>query len=352
VRRYQDSKDKGATSNLKTHAVRCFGEDVVEAAFGTKPTTEKRDGSIFASFARQGQAPVKVTHRAHTSDETRAHLARWCVENSCPTKIVSDQEFVTLMKAGRPSTVIPSPATVRRDIKAIFEHCRERIDNILKKHAGHLNFATDAWTSPNHRAFVGWTVHLPHEGHLLSFLLDVVKVTEVSSTLIIRLASTDQVYLQSHTGATLAREFHNMLVRHGLEQKILSFTADNASNNTTQAEELDSLDNSFELVNRIGCFNHTMQLSAKALLKPFRSNRRGDQREELEEEGNGGAELPSDDEADDGESDDSGADDEDGPDLFEELDEDEQEELVHNTEAVAEALQKVRLSSSQFAHWS
>jgi hypothetical protein len=62
--------------------------------------------------------------------------------------------------------------------------------------------------------------------------------------------------------------------------------------------------------------------------------------------------LPSDDEADDGESDDSGADDEDGPDLFEELDEDEQEELVHNTEAVAEALQKVRLSSSQFAHWS
>src|ERR1700738_4373455 len=59
VRRFQDSKDRGATSNLKSHAVRCFGEDVVDAAFGSKPTPVGRDGSIFASFARQGQAPVK-----------------------------------------------------------------------------------------------------------------------------------------------------------------------------------------------------------------------------------------------------------------------------------------------------
>ena len=70
VRRYQDSKDRAATSNLKTHAIRCFGEDVVQAAFGAKES-KNPDGSIFASFARQGQHPVKVSHRAHTSDETR-----------------------------------------------------------------------------------------------------------------------------------------------------------------------------------------------------------------------------------------------------------------------------------------
>lgn len=43
-----------------------------------------------------------------------------------------------------------------------------------------LNFATDAWTSPNHRAFVAITVHLEHEGEPISLLLDVVEVAKVS----------------------------------------------------------------------------------------------------------------------------------------------------------------------------
>ena len=70
VRRYQDSKDRAATSNLKTHAIRCFGADAVNTAFN-KPTTGSPDGSIFASFARLGQASVSISHHAHTTDETR-----------------------------------------------------------------------------------------------------------------------------------------------------------------------------------------------------------------------------------------------------------------------------------------
>ena len=69
VRRYQDSKDRAATSNLKSHAVKCFGQDAVDAAF--EKTQSGRDGSIFAAFARQGQQPVKISHRAHTTEETR-----------------------------------------------------------------------------------------------------------------------------------------------------------------------------------------------------------------------------------------------------------------------------------------
>ncbi|KAF8221742.1 hypothetical protein L208DRAFT_1062671, partial [Tricholoma matsutake] len=68
----------------------------------------------------------------------------------------------------------------------------------LKEHPGHVHFATNAWTSPNHRAFVAWTVHLHHEGHILTFLLNIMEVPE------------------SHTGDALARAFHKMLVEHGL----------------------------------------------------------------------------------------------------------------------------------------
>jgi len=43
----------------------------------------------------------------------------------------------------------------------------------------HVHFATDAWTLSNHRAFIAWTVHFHHQGHLLVFVLDIIEVSEV-----------------------------------------------------------------------------------------------------------------------------------------------------------------------------
>ena len=70
VHHYLDSKDCAATSNLKSHAVRCFGQDLVKSAF-EKTQPGGRDGSIFATFTCQGQQPVKISHRAHTTEESR-----------------------------------------------------------------------------------------------------------------------------------------------------------------------------------------------------------------------------------------------------------------------------------------
>ncbi|KAI0282628.1 hypothetical protein BC826DRAFT_872440, partial [Russula brevipes] len=58
----------------------------------------------------------------------------------------------------------------------------------------------------------------------------------------------------------LATAFHKMLVAHGIESKVLAFNADNATSNDKQTVHLDQLPNSFEAVNRVRCFNHTMQL--------------------------------------------------------------------------------------------
>ena len=48
-------------------------------------------------------------------------------------------------------------------------------------HNGRLSFTTDAWTSPNHRAFVAFVVHFVQEGMPMSFPLDMVEVPKVSS---------------------------------------------------------------------------------------------------------------------------------------------------------------------------
>jgi hypothetical protein len=141
--------------------------------------------------------------------------------------------------------------------------------SIWQEHPGHLHFATDAWTSPNHRAFVAWTVHFEYEGSMMSFLLDIIEVPE------------------SHSGATLAHAFQTMLERFGLENKVSliharlcyhlflsqmhAFTGDNVTSNDTQTAELEKKRNSFDTSNHVRCFNHTIQLSAKSLLKPFAS---------------------------------------------------------------------------------
>jgi hypothetical protein len=39
-----------------------------------------------------------------------------------------------------------------------------------------LNFTTDAWTSPNNKAYVAVTVHFEDKGVPMSMLLDIVEV--------------------------------------------------------------------------------------------------------------------------------------------------------------------------------
>ena len=72
----------------------------------------------------------------------------------------------------------------------------------MKEYDGVLNFATDAWTSPNHKAFVAFTVHMEHEGVPISMLLDLVEVAK------------------SHTGENLAEAFEKMLKEFGVEDKV------------------------------------------------------------------------------------------------------------------------------------
>ena len=61
-----------------------------------------------------------------------AHITQWCAESNQPLQIVKDRQFEIVMKAGRPMTYIPSPPTVSRDIRTLFEFTRQQIDEMLK----------------------------------------------------------------------------------------------------------------------------------------------------------------------------------------------------------------------------
>ena len=72
----------------------------------------------------------------------------------------------------------------------------------IQEHKGALNFATDAWTSPNHKAYVAVTVHFKNEGIPVSMLLGIVKLT------------------QSHSSINLAAAFAKILEDFGISNKV------------------------------------------------------------------------------------------------------------------------------------
>jgi hypothetical protein len=112
-----------------------------------------------------------------------AHLVKWVTENNRPVNIINDRELQNLLTAGWPGVNLPSNRTISRDINASFLKCHDRVAKLLQDHPGQLHFATDAWTSPNHCAFLAWTVHFEYEGDMLSFLMDVIEVPEVRTQL-------------------------------------------------------------------------------------------------------------------------------------------------------------------------
>ena len=125
--------------------------------------------------------------------------------------------------------------------------------------------------------------------------------------------------------------------------------ADNATSNNTQGETLAEMPNSFELENRVQCFNHTLQLSAKTLLRPFnvglgKTTEDGDNADidDLLDDD----ELEDDDDDDDNLPDVPDVDDvDDGIDELEALGEDERELLMADTAAVRQTVSKVRIIS-------
>ncbi|KAG1857367.1 hypothetical protein DFJ58DRAFT_659107, partial [Suillus subalutaceus] len=180
VHRYLDKKDAKSTSNMQKHAKICWGEETVKLADETKNAQEActiisgaKDGSITASFERTGKGKVTYSHRQHTRTETKYLLILQ------PFTIIKDRGFQSLMKTGRPEYYIPSPSTVSRDVKLVFACTRQRIAKMLQEYNGQLSFATDRWTSPNHKAFIAVSVHLEHDGEPLAMILDIVEVSEV-----------------------------------------------------------------------------------------------------------------------------------------------------------------------------
>ncbi|SJL07249.1 uncharacterized protein ARMOST_10592 [Armillaria ostoyae] len=213
VNRFLDTADASSTKNLRNHVKKCWGEDVLKAADEVKHLCDARkivqthqesaqNGSITQAFSHvKGKGKITYSHRQHTKPEARAEFVRWISESLHPFAIAKDRGFNCLMKTGRPECYIPHPSTISRDVKTVFAKSHYGLKTHTKKYNGDLNFAMDAWTSPNHRPYIAVTVHFEYKGEAVSLLLDFIEVAK------------------SHTGANLAEAFENILNEFGISDK-------------------------------------------------------------------------------------------------------------------------------------
>ena len=117
-------------------------------------------------------------------------------------------------------TIRPSNNTILWDINTFFGKCRVQIAKLLQDHPSHLHFATDAWISPNHLAFLygQFILSMKVPCYVFSWIyLSFQKYNlHHSNPLII----SSSFFFQSHTGVTMAMAFQKMLKLFGLTEKI------------------------------------------------------------------------------------------------------------------------------------
>ncbi|KAG6906160.1 hypothetical protein DXG01_015535 [Tephrocybe rancida] len=136
---------------------------------------------------------------------------------------------------------------------------------MLQEHDRKLNFATNVWASPNHRAFIVLTVYIEHNGEPFFLLLDFVEVPI------------------SHSGLNFATVFASILKEFGIEHKILSVTCNNVSPNIVMVNDLEKLVEDFPgEANLTCCFNHILSLTVKTVVQQF-DVKKGKEDEALDE---------------------------------------------------------------------
>ena len=161
--------------------------------------------------------------------------------------------FRRAFKYARPGIEIPSPTTLTRQLKRLGSSTVDDIWMSLPLDTK-ISLAADTWTSPNKLAFLAVVAY---------WISDSWQMEEV-------LLGFEEIK-GSHTGTNMARIIDGVLDKYGIQNRILGFTTDSASNNKTLTKALNNAWSSLsvewnQLENHIPCMAHIVQLILGAFM--------------------------------------------------------------------------------------
>lgn len=178
------------------------------------------------------------------------------IDSNTPFRAVENQQFRKMLLMLKPSLVIPSATTVRKNIHEYLVEVMASIKRTIPARTRH-HICLDNWTSTNHIAFMGITIHyIDHKWRLRELLIGF------------------EPLFEAHTGKHMAKVLAVVLVALALQDRTMCITTDNASNNTTMAEavEQDHLRNWNCAQYHLPCFAHVINLVTQAFINALRAN--------------------------------------------------------------------------------
>jgi hAT family protein len=208
-----DSARATSTTNMKTHLAK---HNLFE-----KPNPE--DPGEGSSVTKQHSIASMFQSRAERDIRglLEENILRWVVTDDVAFTAIESPAFQRIFK-DLPDAPLPfSSRTVARRIDSDFDRCRVQLIDTLARTCSTIALSLDVWTSKNHKSILGVI------GHWLSadfkYQERVLEFSEI---------------IGSHSGENMAETLQKMLVELRIEEKLLTITADNASNNETLASEL------------------------------------------------------------------------------------------------------------------
>lgn len=166
--------------------------------------------------------------------------------------VVEEPYFIDLIKYIAPSFKLISADTVRNDIMKRYDIAVALVHEFLTKYEGRLSFTMDGWSSLSLSAYLALTVHfIDGNWDLQAFTLDFIP------------------HFGDHSGSNMAKSVYASLKKFGVNDKVLTFTMDNASSNDTFMDNLETLMRDDGIIwnggtFRVRCFAHVLNLAVQA----------------------------------------------------------------------------------------
>ncbi|QRV90595.1 DNA polymerase [Ceratobasidium sp. AG-Ba] len=230
------------TSGLLGHSNRCSGRE--------SQATLVDDFGVTGSSAKL------------TKEEVREFCALWVCENARPFKILGDRYLGKILHPDA-RKYLPHRHTISQDIQRMYEASQDEIKSNLEGIVGAFHIALDMLSSSNGLDFMGLVLFYQRvtQGNTLTLERFVLECLSFGG--------------EQHTGVALARSVLGVLRKFKIENRVWAVVCDNASNNATMMETMES----FGLKRLVGptcrvfCMLHVLNLAAQAVAGVFRKKK-------------------------------------------------------------------------------
>jgi hypothetical protein len=207
-----DSARATSTSNMKLH----LGKHGIPLNGGDghgRDEGEPKQQSLTTMF--------KKSFKDDVAKRLEQNLVRWMVTDDMAFLAIESSSFQQIFNDIGVSLPFRCRQTAASRIDAEFNLCRAQLVDDLALTCQSIALSLDVWTSKNSKAMLGVIGHWMTAD--FQYREQVLEFAEISG---------------AHTGENMADMLHKTLVELGIERKLLTITADNASNNQTLVSDL------------------------------------------------------------------------------------------------------------------